>query len=172
MTVPLTGLMGIAAVLAGAYYLRKTARRQRQNRPQREVQPPPIATKPPSSFVSGGDLLPIPLMDLRARFNGIKTITISAPGVLLEEWSPEDFEENATIKPDAAEIIKELCTGMHIYLIAHVNHTFEHLLRTSLFSRLRVILVKVWLEQRWIQRRSWVQASDSCRRIDYCFVRS
>lgn len=133
MTVQLTGLMGIAAVLAGAYYLRLTARRHRRNRPQREVQHPPIPTKPPSAFVSGGDLLPIPLMDLRARFNGIKTITISAPGVLLEEWNPEDFEESATIKPDAAEIIKELCAGMHIYLIAHVNHTFSHFFERSYF---------------------------------------
>ena len=29
---------------------------------------------------------------VRSQLNGIRTITVSAPGVLLEEWSPEELQ--------------------------------------------------------------------------------
>lgn len=71
----------------------------------------------------GADSVPVALSDLRSHLPGIKTVTISAPGVLLEEWDPEKFEEGAIVKPDAAEIVKELASGMHVYILAHVHHT-------------------------------------------------
>ena len=76
--------------------------------------------KPGTAFGVGADSVPVPLSDLRSHLPGIKTVTISAPGVLLEEWEPERFEEGAIVKPDAAEIIKELASGMHVYILAHV----------------------------------------------------
>lgn len=115
MNVRLTGLMGIAAVLAGFYLLRMKGRGpQRPDRPQRDAS---IASKPPTEANS----TPIPLAELRAQLPGIKTITISVPGVLLEEWDPKKFEKTASVKPQAVEIVKELCVGMHVYLIAHVR---------------------------------------------------
>lgn len=65
--------------------------------------------------------VPIPLSDLRSQLPDVKKVTISAPGVLLEEWEPEKLEKGATIKPDAAEIIKELASSMHVYILAHVS---------------------------------------------------
>jgi len=123
----LTGLLGIAAVLAGVYHLRNLRRRNRgnaDNRPPREAwnQTRTAAViKPGSAFGISADSVPVPLSDLRSHLPGIKTVTISAPGVLLEEWEPERFEEGAIVKPDAAEIIKELASGMHVYILAHVK---------------------------------------------------
>lgn len=114
MNVRLTGLIGIAAVLAGFYLLRKGRGPQPPDRPQRDAS---IASKPPTETNS----TPIPLPELRAQLLGIKTITISVPGVLLEEWDPKKLEKTTTVKPQAVEIVKELCVGMHVYLIAHVR---------------------------------------------------
>ena len=81
------------------------------------------SVKPGKGFAGAvADSVPIPLSDLRSQLPGIKTVTISTPGVLLEEWDPERFEESATVRPDAAEIVKELASTMHVYLLAHVSH--------------------------------------------------
>jgi len=122
----LTGLLGIVAALAGMYHLRNIRRRNRgnaDNRPPRDAwsQSRAAAIKPKSAFGVSADSVPVPLGDLRSHLPGIKTVTISAPGVLLEEWDPEKFEEGAFVKPDAAEIVKELAAGMHVYILAHVK---------------------------------------------------
>lgn len=121
----LTGLLGIAAVLAGVYHFRYLRRRNRgnaNNRPPRDARNQAAisgAVKPKLGV--GADSVPVALSDLRSHLPGIKTVTISAPGVLLEEWDPEKFEEGAIVKPDAAEIVKELASGMHVYILAHVG---------------------------------------------------
>lgn len=131
-------------MLAGVHYFRNLRRQQRNNRPPRDAfaanarGPTPTFTltftlnftsdvgKPSSAFGGVGvDSMPVPLSDLRAHLTGIKTVTISAPGVLLEEWDPEKLEEGATIKQEAAEIVKELASGMHVYILAHVHHSLH-----------------------------------------------
>jgi hypothetical protein len=52
---------------------------------------------------------------------GVKRITISAAGVLLEEWEPAELQDSATARPDACEIVKEMCRLAEVTVLAHVT---------------------------------------------------
>ena len=112
----------------------------------------------PGSGVGGvaAESVPVRLCDLTSHLPGIKTITISAPGVLLEEWDPEKIEEGANVKPDAAEIVKELAEGMHVYILAHVS---RHLTLMGFTMRPAHRLRVMWGRRRfgrlWKRLRFW-----------------
>ncbi|GMH37272.1 hypothetical protein BSKO_05145 [Bryopsis sp. KO-2023] len=130
----LTGLLGVAALLAGLYHYRQNRRGGRgggdppavqSGRGQTSISPALAACKPGSS-PSGGpgsveQARPVPLSRLRSQLSGIKTITMSVPGVLLEQWDPSQLEEEATVRPDAAEIVKEMASCMNTYLMSQVS---------------------------------------------------
>ncbi|CAD7699199.1 unnamed protein product [Ostreobium quekettii] len=134
---PLTGVIGLAALLAGLYQLGYTRRAPAADRPRADAQPrasrtnsaqyrlgsqkrscPPGESEVPGSGAQG---LPIPLSALRSQLVGISTVTISVPGVLLEQCDVEELEEEATVRPDAVEIVKELGSCVQLYLMAQVS---------------------------------------------------
>ena len=132
------------------------------------------AAKPGSGFGGvGSESAPVRLCDLTSHLPGIKTITISAPGVLLEEWDPEKIEEGANVKPDAAEIVKELAEGMHVYILAHVS------LYLTLFEshhvaahRSRVTWERRRSGRRWNRPRFWDPVVGSCCHTAWSSVRN
>jgi hypothetical protein len=46
-----------------------------------------------------------------ARLGGAAAVTISVPGVLLEESTARQLEESATVLPEAAGVLRELLAG-------------------------------------------------------------
>lgn len=56
------------------------------------------------------------------RLQGVRRITLSVPGVLLEEHTPAQLSESATIKQgNTAEIVKQLSRKVDLFLLAHVE---------------------------------------------------
>lgn len=47
-------------------------------------------------------------------------MTISIPGVLIEEETPDQLEESATVLPSAVDLLRQLVPFGEVYLIAHV----------------------------------------------------
>lgn len=129
----LTGLLGAAALLVGLYHFRRNRRGGRggddapaiSGRNQTSISPALAACKPGSSPAGGPGSVeqakPVPLNRLRSQLSGVKTVTLSVPGVLLEQWEPSQLEEEATVRPDAAEIIKEMASCMNTYLMSQVS---------------------------------------------------
>lgn len=81
--------------------------------------------KPASSPSSSGPgyqdpAKPVPLQQVRSKLLGVNTVTISVPGVLLQEREPNQLEEGAAVMDDAAEIVKEIASCMPTYLMAQV----------------------------------------------------
>lgn len=82
-------------------------------------------SKPASSPSSSGPgyqdpAKPVPLEQVKSKLLGVNTVTISVPGVLLEEREPDQLEEGAAVLDDAAEIVKEIASCMPTYLMAQV----------------------------------------------------
>jgi hypothetical protein len=164
-TLGLTGLLGLALLLAGSYFRLRSSRpvlppppggqEQGQRQRQREggaggsghaaraahghdggapsarqgepstsaaaqAQPRPqqatasrrsleIATTPASRAV-------------RSQLGGVTRITVSCAGTLLEEWQPHELQEAASVRPSAADVLREVCRlpNADVFLIAHV----------------------------------------------------
>lgn len=131
-----TGLLGIAALLAGIYHFRQNRRggpdggqppavRDASGRTHRRNQvalsPAVAACKEGNPYIPPEQLDYHPLSDLRSQLSGIRTVTLSVPGILLEQWEPSELEEEATVRPDAAEIVKEMASCMNTYLMSQVS---------------------------------------------------
>eukprot|EP00775_Hariotina_reticulata_P003151 gene3151-3428_t len=58
---------------------------------------------------------------VRSRLVGIRKVTISALGPLTQEWSALELQEGATLRPEAVEILKEVCTCADTYVICQVH---------------------------------------------------
>lgn len=130
----LTGLLGIAALLAGIYHFRQNRRggpgggrsgATENGRNQASISPALAACKPGAmaagSHGSMEQAQPVPLKCLPSQLAGVKTVTLSVPGILLEQWEPSELEEEATVRPDAAEIVKEMAGCMNTYLMSQVS---------------------------------------------------
>ncbi|KAK9817998.1 hypothetical protein WJX72_005563 [[Myrmecia] bisecta] len=57
---------------------------------------------------------------VRTQLGGVRSVTISAPGVLLQEWTPSDLQDAATLRADAAGVVREMSRAANVYIIAHV----------------------------------------------------
>ncbi|GAB4813351.1 hypothetical protein N2152v2_000397 [Parachlorella kessleri] len=59
------------------------------------------------------------------RLGGAAAVTISTPGVLLDESGAAELEESATVRPGAAEVLRQLLStggkGPAVYLLTHVE---------------------------------------------------
>ena len=57
---------------------------------------------------------------VRARLGGARRVTVSAPGVLLEQWDAAELQEAAAPRAPAITALRELCRRAEVFLIAHV----------------------------------------------------
>lgn len=149
-----TGILSMAAVLAGLYHIShghgrqdQSLRRRANNQATPTIQEPQIpghsadscskSMLPTSTCCQDhhvNDLL-IPLDKLRSQLAGISTVTISAPGVLLKEREPAQLEESASVLPISVEIVKELASCLQTYLMAQVSSDIgEAAVRDALVS--------------------------------------
>jgi hypothetical protein len=58
---------------------------------------------------------------VRSRLVGIRKVTISALGPLTQEWGLHELQEGATLRPEAVEILREVCSCADTYIICQVN---------------------------------------------------
>lgn len=147
-TLSLTGILGLAIIVAGLYHLGYGHGRTRPPPSQRRVntqsRPSTRGSNQGSSGVqpkrgvcagesemggTGAWGLPIPLNELRSQLVGISKVTISAPGVLLQQREPLELEEGASVRPDAVEIVRELAGSIQTYLMAQVGIFETHVAR-------------------------------------------
>lgn len=126
-TLPLTGVLGLALIL-GLNYLRRTGQRKPD-------EPSSSAGGSSSSGPAGPSGLAAPgggpasgvqgraaaRSGLAARLGGARRITISAPGVLLEEWSAQDLEDSATMLEGAATLLQDMSGAAEVYILCHVE---------------------------------------------------
>lgn len=133
-SIEITGLLGVAALLAGIYHWRQNRRVEPRGgegaaarRQQQQSRGPQGLTAnkpefPPLSEPGSHDLSkPVPLRSIRSQLAGVKTVTLSVPGVLLQERDPSQLEEGAFVINDAAEVVKELASCLPLYLLAQVS---------------------------------------------------
>ncbi|CAK0787573.1 hypothetical protein CVIRNUC_010795 [Coccomyxa viridis] len=136
-TLQLTGVLGVAAVLYGLYALRPKPGRRPQQRPrqaeasasltasaassstQQQHHAASTTTQQEAAQTSSASSQGL-AWRVKSQLTGVKTVTVSAPGVLLEEWSPEELQESATLRADAAAILQEVRRFANVYVIAHV----------------------------------------------------
>ncbi|BDA49538.1 Peroxisome biogenesis protein 22 [Coccomyxa sp. Obi] len=136
-TLQLTGVLGLAALLYGFYALRgapKTDSDEQRSeqlsrasgstatasssleKPQTNTAPSPATT---SSAQLRGEERSL-AWAVRSQLSGIRNVTVSAPGVLLEEWTPSDLQESAVLREDAAAVVREMLKTANVYVMAHV----------------------------------------------------
>eukprot|EP00803_Ostreobium_quekettii_P008337 evm.model.scf_5205.1 EVM.evm.TU.scf_5205.1 scf_5205:405-1829(+) len=129
---PMTGMLGLALLLVGLYLL--SSWRHTLGPPHRGTNPQSHPSnrglsvqyglgsqKGVCSQGEGAQGSPSPLAALRSQLVGISTVTISAPGVLLQQCGADELEEGATVKPDAIEVARELTACTQLYLLAQVS---------------------------------------------------
>eukprot|EP00877_Chromochloris_zofingiensis_P010014 jgi/Chrzof1/5266/Cz15g20020.t1 len=124
----LTGVLGLAAVLVGYYQLRRNHGRDGENqstatrRQQQATQPQAARRKldsavPQVSSVAASTPLG---KAVRSQLVGVKRVTVSAPGVLLQESQATELGEAANLRQEATDILKEVTSCADTYIIAHV----------------------------------------------------
>lgn len=52
-----------------------------------------------------------------SKLQGVRRITVSCPGVLLQQWQPGQLTEQATLWPGVAEVVQEMAHVADVYLI-------------------------------------------------------
>jgi hypothetical protein len=72
----------------------------------------PAATRAPPDTPLGAAV--------RAQLPGVRRITLSAPGVLLQQWECSDLRDAAEARPGAVAILQELARAAEVFLVAHV----------------------------------------------------
>eukprot|EP00891_Asterochloris_glomerata_P008525 jgi/Astpho2/8525/fgenesh1_pg.00125_%23_30_t len=140
-TLQLTGVLGLAAVLYGLYALRSGFKRDPPG--SRSTQAPrqggqagqslpagsstmaQIARAPLQSYGAASQQQPAAAGSsareiVQAQLAGARLITVSVPGVLFEESTPSQLQEGATLRSQAAAVVKEMAQVAQVYLIAHV----------------------------------------------------
>ncbi|KAL6765753.1 hypothetical protein V8C86DRAFT_2449017 [Haematococcus lacustris] len=125
-TVGATGVLGLGLLLAGWYQLRGSSARPRRpsaqlrntnasNGSEVAAQNADMAhSSMPSSQPSAK------ARALQSQLSGVRTITISAPGVLLEEWDPSQLQDSATARRAACDVVKEMGRLAEVRLLAYV----------------------------------------------------
>jgi hypothetical protein len=145
----LTGVLGAAALLVSYYHLKRqnqpreppAGQQQQQQTSQQQQQRSqqqgassrredssaaghgcaPPGPKPSSSAAPTPSAAVTPLgQAVRSALAGATRVTLSAAGVLTEEWDAADWTEGATLRPGVAELLRELARAADVYVIAHV----------------------------------------------------
>ncbi|KAI8475153.1 MAG: hypothetical protein J3K34DRAFT_382804 [Monoraphidium minutum] len=84
---------------------------------------PPPAPKRPSgrAAAAAGGAPPSPLATaVRGQLAGMRRVTLSAPGVLLEQWDAPELSDSASARPCAAWVLREIARVADVFIIAHV----------------------------------------------------
>lgn len=58
---------------------------------------------------------------VRSKLAGIRKVTISSLGALTEEWSVAELQEGATLRSEAVDVLKEVCSCADTYIITQVQ---------------------------------------------------
>lgn len=129
-----TGVLGLAAAVYGLYQYqtgdrRTPARTGLQARPAGPVQSSQTLHAKDGASTSSAlqaarpavTLQPPASQRMQAQLAGIRKITISAPGVLLEEWLPHELQEGASLRPEAVQVVADMASRAAVYILAHVS---------------------------------------------------
>ncbi|KAF6160750.1 hypothetical protein GIB67_035951 [Kingdonia uniflora] len=77
-----------------------------------------------ASFSKGSandELVKLPLGEIvRKKLNGSRKMTCQLLGVILEESSPEELQEHATVRPSAVEVLSEISKSCDLYLMERI----------------------------------------------------
>ncbi|KAK9904670.1 hypothetical protein WJX75_000179 [Coccomyxa subellipsoidea] len=136
-TLQLTGVLGLAALLYGLYALRGPPKPDRDEQRAEQIPRAPgssAAAAPSSDKAHRSDARTSATASstqvrgeekslawaVRSQLSGIRNVTVSAPGVLLEEWTPTDLQESAVLRTDAAAVMREVLKTANVYVLAHV----------------------------------------------------
>lgn len=57
---------------------------------------------------------------VRSQLQGMKRVTLSAPGVLLEQWDCSDLGDAAAARDEAVAVAREIARASDLFLVAHV----------------------------------------------------
>mmetsp|Transcript_12499 Transcript_12499/g.32009 ORF Transcript_12499/g.32009 Transcript_12499/m.32009 type:complete len:255 (+) Transcript_12499:189-953(+) len=123
-TLRLTGVLGLAVLLVGIYHMRpggnpgsggNNGRRLQAGETAADAQKRDEQELPPEAASS-----PLAAAIFR-RFRSIRRITLSCPGVILQQRSAAELQEGAELCEGIAAIIQELATVAEVYLLAHVE---------------------------------------------------
>lgn len=137
----LTGVLGLAALVFAYYQLRRPAvpdpHRQQANAAgaaaaagsggRLGAAAPGSSTTASSKAGSAGSrqqelAAATPLgRAVRSKLGGMRKVTISALGSLTEEWASTDLQEGATLRPAAADILREIAGCADTYVITQVQ---------------------------------------------------
>ncbi|KAI7838841.1 hypothetical protein COHA_007455 [Chlorella ohadii] len=132
-----TGVLGLAVVYA-LWQLRGGAGRKRDEQPLHPSQP---STSAAAAAAHGGTAAAAahhaaaatPAAAVARRLAGVRRVTLSVPGVLLEEKGAEELDESATVRQDAAELVRQIAGRADCYLMCHVSDDIgEALVRGAL----------------------------------------
>ncbi|KAL4442723.1 hypothetical protein ABPG77_006717 [Micractinium sp. CCAP 211/92] len=136
-TLAFTGILGLAAVLYTLYQLRGSQGRK-PDEPGASQRPPHLDPTQPSTSAAGGPAAAAaaaaapkppgaaaavsPAAAVARRLAGVRCITLSLPGVLLEESSPAELEESASLHAGAADVLREVASQVPgVYLMCHIS---------------------------------------------------
>ncbi|DBA73366.1 TPA: hypothetical protein ACH3X1_011410 [Trebouxia sp. C0004] len=127
----LTGVLGLAALVYGLYQLRGPGRRDDDAGP-----PAPRASRGPSTSTltqqpkqaqsssasqQARTSAPTTLAQaVQTQLAGVRQMTISAPGVLLDQWTPDQLQDSASVRQQAVPLLLELAKNANVFLITHV----------------------------------------------------
>ncbi|KAG2492432.1 hypothetical protein HYH03_009375 [Edaphochlamys debaryana] len=141
-----TGILGLALLVYGYLQWRGDARAEEQRRQRQQAQAgqrqaggsagaqPQAASASGAAPATAGSAQSQPRPEapcgtsatpvgraVGAQLSGVKRVTLSLPGVLLNESSPAQLQEAATVRPEALEVVSELARATDLYLLAHVE---------------------------------------------------
>lgn len=134
-SVQVTGAVGLIALLVGYYQLRGNnqngdlSRRldgeDERRRGSAHLDGMTRALgKPVSSTIDKGSVSSLPLspleLSIRSKLTGVRRLTITVPGVLIEENSANQLQEAVTMKELAMDIMKHVLLYTDVYLVAQV----------------------------------------------------
>lgn len=128
----LTGVLGLAALVWGLYQLRGPGGRGDDARPSdTNLARRPAAgnnltqsskqTQSSSAQAKAKTSAPASLSQaIQMQLAGVRQITISAPGVLLDQWTPDQLQDSASVQQAAVPTLHELVRNANVFLITHV----------------------------------------------------
>jgi hypothetical protein len=94
---------------------------QQQQQPPKRGGPSAGGAAPAPSGRGGAAASDTPLAAaVRARLAGARRVTVSVPGVLLEQREASDLSDAASARPDALRALRELARAAEVFLLAHV----------------------------------------------------
>lgn len=58
---------------------------------------------------------------VRSKLSGVRKVTISSLGAMTEEWYTTELQEGATLRNEAVDVVKEICSCADTYIITQVQ---------------------------------------------------